>query len=72
MFNAQIAADTDAETLYRTIFAVAKTADEFELLLLPSFRERQAKETRSFHSPRQFRSSANTCMNAGRADPTGI
>lgn len=31
LFNAQIAADTDAETLYRTIFAVAKTADEFEL-----------------------------------------
>ena len=30
LFNAQIAADTDAETLYRTIFAVAKTADEFE------------------------------------------
>jgi hypothetical protein len=31
LFNAQIAADTDAETLYRTIFAIAKTADEFEL-----------------------------------------
>jgi hypothetical protein len=30
LFNAQIAADTDAETLYRTIFAVAKSADEFE------------------------------------------
>ena len=32
LFNAQIAADTDAETLYRTIFAIAKTADEFEEL----------------------------------------
>jgi hypothetical protein len=30
LFNAQIAAETDAETLYRTIFAVANTADEFE------------------------------------------
>lgn len=30
LFNAQIAADADAETLYRTIFAIAGTADEFE------------------------------------------